>query len=144
MADLKTEFLARYSDARVRQLSNPDKVAPTAIDTVKLDKAVEDALADFRALVQIPYDEDETDHARVGVVLVEANLAEKGTATSSTAEGLRNTAAEKADALKLTAGGRGRPSVQTVVVQSQYKFSKLLPDVGNFGPDGRRLFGGSG
>ncbi len=142
MATLKAEFLIRYSDARVRQLTNPDKVAPTAVDDDRLDAAVADAIGDFSTLVQVEYIETDAQHIRIGVLLVEAILMEYGTATGSAAEGIRKKASEEASRLKLVTG-RGRASVQTTLIESQYKFPRMLPSEGRVGPDGRRLFGGT-
>ncbi|RLB44670.1 MAG: hypothetical protein DRH30_00900 [Deltaproteobacteria bacterium] len=127
MATLKEEFLLRYSEARVIQLTNPDLRAPQAIDTVRLDSAVADANGDFETMVQAAYAEDDSQHIRVGVLLVESILMEYGSATGSAAQAIRAKATDEAAKLRVVTG-RGRPAVQTTAILSPYgSFPDMLP-----------------
>lgn len=136
MATLKEEFLARYSDSRVRQLTNPDKRSPASVNDARLGAAVADATADFSTLVQVEYDGTEAQHVKVAVLLVEAVLMEYGTSTAPAAEAVRKKAASESASLK-NVTGRGRASVQTTAIDSPYKFSRMLPGP-SVRPDGTR------
>lgn len=72
---LAAKFQARYSAARVLQLTNPDDPASTnSVDSDRLTAAAEDAEEEFKALAGVAYDDDNRRHVAAAVLGVEWRL----------------------------------------------------------------------
>ncbi len=103
MAALTTEFLARYSDARVRALTLADNQPGTSYDAAKLSQAATDATQDFQTLCGVVLDTDNVNHVRTAVLLMEAILLE-WTVSSSEAAKVRERAEKVATAVAKVTG----------------------------------------
>lgn len=74
---LGTHFQNRYSAKLVRQLTNPDVVNATSVDSTRLDNGVTDAQAWFRQGVGVTYDDNDTRHVFVACLALEVILKER-------------------------------------------------------------------
>jgi hypothetical protein len=150
MADLKTEFQTRYSDARVIALTNPDRSA-SKVDHVRLDAAVSDALVEFIDWVGAEYIENDPRHIKSAVLLVEVLLIEKGSGGIAAAAGLRSRT--EASLTRLNASSTtSRQGIQTNMQTQFRKEHTCYPMVpwsdasrwGGYLPSGRRWTGRCG
>ncbi len=106
---LRAEFEARFSVARVIQLTNPD-VKASSVDDARLDLAVKDAEAQFEDWVNAELDLGNPRHVAVAVSLVEVMLIERGTGGLSAAQSLRSSAEAAATQLRDTSVTSRQPA----------------------------------
>lgn len=110
MAALTTEFLARYSDARVRALTLPDNQVASSYDATKLAQAATDATEEFETLCGVTLDTSDVNHVRVAVLLMEALLLEWGSGGAAMGKEVRARAEAVADRVaKVTGRNRIMP-----------------------------------
>lgn len=120
---LTTEVQARYSDAFLRQLTNPDKPEQTTIDTARLGYAVTSATAEFERLSSVIYDTSNAHHNDVAVEGVILKLIEYGggNIAGMTASEVRARFEKNCAKLAATQGGRTRiqPSTDSDLTPSE-------------------------
>lgn len=111
---LVTEFQARYSAARIVELTRADNADASTASSTMLTTAATDAEADFVDLVGLDLDLTEPRHVRVAVLLMEAILVEYGAGLTPEAEALRKKAEARALALrKTTSRDRAAPTTSS-------------------------------
>lgn len=89
MATLTSEFIARYSTQRVKELTNPDAQGETSYNATRLAKAATDAELEFETVVGVDLDTDNGNHVRVACMVMETVLLEWGAGRTSEAKDAR-------------------------------------------------------
>lgn len=116
---LVTEFVARYSDARVRALTLADNQTGSAYDSTKLAQAATDAAEEFEDICGVELVDTNTKHITVGVLLMEALLLEWGTGQSAEAKAVREKAQKRAEQVaKVTGRNRVLPDTDSALEPS--------------------------
>lgn len=64
---LSTQVTGRYSSQRMKNLTNPDNPAASAVDSARLNYACADVVGDFITYAGIDYDDTDAQHVSVGV-----------------------------------------------------------------------------
>ena len=82
---LADRVTARLSALFLRSLTNPDLAQADAVDTARLDLAIDDVEADFVTFAQEAYDDDLIQHNVAGVQGVVAYLMSWGSTAGGTA-----------------------------------------------------------
>lgn len=106
---LSANVTGRYSEEKLRQITNPDARGSTSNDTTRLAFAVTDAEAEFQRRTAVEYDDTNATHVDVAVDLVILKLMERGSAPESAIEA-RRTRVEAAFTSLARVTGRDRPS----------------------------------
>lgn len=110
MSTLSAAVIARYSLAKILNLTNPDAPGATTNDTTRLDAACADTQADFELHADVVFVATDARHIRIGVARVYAMLLER----NGQSEGAKHLEASDAllKQLRIT-GSRGRILPQT-------------------------------
>lgn len=103
--------VARYSNAQLVALTNPDDRGATTINQGKADAAVDDASAAFLTRAQAAYDDTNAQHVEVAVAGVIAYLQSRGGKAEGVAESSLSAFRSECDRMAQF-GPRKRVSVQ--------------------------------
>lgn len=127
MSVLSAAFIARYSAAKVLNLSRPDDTSGTANDTVRIDAACSDAAADFEVYAGVVFDSTDARHIRIGCTRVFAILLER-LGNEGAKELLKTTQFMLLDLAKVSSRGRILPRTSSVTVPtSETAFDGATP-----------------
>lgn len=133
---LVTNFQARYSNARVLQLTNPDDANATSFDAARLQAAADDIqFGEFEQICGVAYDDANPRHVAVAVLGVEWRLLRYQGVTAGGLTGARTEFTEAAERFSIAGGGRDRITPKSSSVLREIRESpSMAPDFarGNF------------